>query len=294
MLEVECPLVSIVIPCYNHERFIQDSIQSVVDQTYKNIELIIIDDGSQDNSVVKIQEMIDLCKQRFTRFEFRSRPNIGLSSTLNEGLEWCQGKYYSSQASDDQILKDKAAIQVEYLEKHNDICAVMGGVNWINSDNIIVSKRPLISKEYSFEEIFLLKQDLNVCTQMSRLDSIRNAGGYKDGFLVEDWYMWLKLTEKKSRVVSVPEYFVNYRVHINNTINDGNIIYTGLMQAANEYKHHPLYFKATKNIIWHYTASILIKDKKKGLIHFKSMLTSDVSAIFTKNFYRCIRNFAFK
>ena len=293
MLEVEYPLVSVVIPCYNHEHFIKDSIQSVIDQTYKNIELIIIDDGSQDNSVMKIQEMIDSCEQRFKRFEFRSRPNIGLSSTLNEGLEWCQGKYYSAQASDDQILKDKTSIQVEYLEKNNEICAVMGGVNWINSDNAIVSKRPLINREYSFEEIFLLKQDLNVCTQMARLESIKNVGGYKDGFLVEDWYMWLKLAEK-GRIATIPEYFVNYRVHSNNTINNGNVIYTGLMQAANEYTKHPLYFKATKNIIWHYTASILIKDKKKGLIHFKSMLTSDVSAVFTKNFYRCIRNFVFK
>lgn len=57
------PLVSIVIPCYNHENFVQECIQSVIDQTYQNIELIIIDDGSKDGSVEKIQEMILLAKQ---------------------------------------------------------------------------------------------------------------------------------------------------------------------------------------------------------------------------------------
>ena len=63
------PLVSVVIPCYNHENFVQDCIQSVIDQTYDNIELIIIDDGSKDNSVDKIKEMIGLCEKRFTNFE---------------------------------------------------------------------------------------------------------------------------------------------------------------------------------------------------------------------------------
>ncbi|MCD2506173.1 glycosyltransferase family A protein, partial [Staphylococcus aureus] len=74
----------------------------MIDQDYENIELIIIDDGSKDNSVIKIQEMVECCKQRFTRFEFRSRANIGLSATLNEALEWCEGEYFSALASDDQ------------------------------------------------------------------------------------------------------------------------------------------------------------------------------------------------
>ena len=101
------PLVSVAIPCYNHERFVQDSIQSIIDQTYQNIELIIIDDGSRDGSVEKIKEMIPACQERFVRFEFRHRPNKGLSATLNEALEWCEGKYFSALASDDIVLKNK-------------------------------------------------------------------------------------------------------------------------------------------------------------------------------------------
>ena len=65
------PLVTIAIPCYNHEQYVQDSIQSIIDQSYSNIELIIIDDGSKDNSVLKIQELISICTNRFSRFEFR-------------------------------------------------------------------------------------------------------------------------------------------------------------------------------------------------------------------------------
>lgn len=72
-LEKENPLVSIVIPCYNHAQFVQESIQSVIDQDYKNIELIIIDDGSKDNSIDVIKEMIPVCEERFTRFKALSK-----------------------------------------------------------------------------------------------------------------------------------------------------------------------------------------------------------------------------
>ena len=109
------PLVSVVIPCYNHENFVQDSIQSVINQTYQNIELIIIDDGSKDGSVEKIQEMIPACQERFVRFEFRYRPNKGLSATLNEALEWCEGDFVSFLSSDDYYHKDKIFFQANYL-----------------------------------------------------------------------------------------------------------------------------------------------------------------------------------
>ena len=119
------PLVSIVIPCYNHSQFVQETIQSIIDQDYENIELIIIDDGSKDNSVEVIQEMIPACEERFVRFEFRYRPNKGLCATLNEALEWCEGEYFSPLASDDIALPHKTSF---LLKKHQqyDAAVVFG------------------------------------------------------------------------------------------------------------------------------------------------------------------------
>lgn len=287
------PLVSVVIPCFNHESFVKDSIQSVIDQSYENIELIIIDDGSDDDSVQIIENISKECKRRFVRFEFRHRPNKGLSATLNEALEWCQGKYFSALASDDQMLPDKTEIQVEYLEKHNDIQAVMSSVNWINSDNEIISERKLSYKEYGFEDIFLSKQSLYACTQLSRLKSIRSIGGYKEGCPIEDWYMWLKLSQL-GNLVSLNEQLVNYRLHDDNTIKKGNVIYEGMMEIAEEYKFHPKYLESIKRIIWVRVAAAINKDKSEGWKLFKHTLKSDNMAIFHKDFYRCIRNFILK
>ena len=101
------PLISVVIPCYNHENFVQEAIQSVIDQDYKNIELLIIDDGSKDSSVEKIEELIPVCKQRFNRFEFKSRANKGISATLNEALAWANGDFFTICASDDSFHRNK-------------------------------------------------------------------------------------------------------------------------------------------------------------------------------------------
>jgi len=121
------PLVSVVIPCYNHEKHVQECIQSIIDQDYQNIELIIIDDGSKDGSVGKIEEMILGCKVRFKRFEFRHRENVGLSSTLNEAIDWCEGGYFSPIASDDVLENNKISALTLLASEELNIAAVFGG-----------------------------------------------------------------------------------------------------------------------------------------------------------------------
>ncbi len=147
MLFNEQPLVSIIIPCYNHANFVQDCIQSVIAQTYQNIELIIIDDGSKDETVEKIQKLVTQCTERFVKFEFRHRPNKGLSATLNEALEWCQGEYFSAIASDDMMLNDKIEIQIDFLKNSIDstIVGVFGGYNLIDDTNAII--KTILKKE---------------------------------------------------------------------------------------------------------------------------------------------------
>lgn len=210
------PLVSVIIPCYNHDQFVQDSIQSVIDQDYENIELIIIDDGSQDNSVLKIQEMIEACKERFVRFEFRHRANIGLSRTLNEALEWSQGVYLSCIASDDILKPYKISIQVDYLQKNILSIGVFGGVEIIDENTTvkqIILKRP---KKYNFNDIFLHQHNLPAPTQLLRLENVRKIGGYKDSLLIEDWPMWLFLTEHGGTLDYVNTIFTSYRRHHGN------------------------------------------------------------------------------
>lgn len=242
-------LVSVVIPCYNHEDFVQASIQSVINQTYENIELIIIDDGSKDGSIAKIEEMTKLCEQRFVNFEFRSRPNKGLSATLNEAIEWCQGEYYSGIASDDVILSHKLKVQVEFLNSHHNVLAVFGGVQHIDENDKIIATSLSKSRYYDFKRIIMHKFDLPAVTQLIRLQALKETGGYDSSIILEDWYMWLKLT-KHGSIYYMSEIFALYRQHDNNISKDSEKMKQGRLDVLSFFKDSKYYNKALTNIKW--------------------------------------------
>ena len=282
-MKSESPLVSIVIPCYNHEQFVQDSIQSVIDQDYKNIELIIIDDGSQDNSVEKIQEMIDACKKRFVRFEFRSRPNKGLSSTLNEALEWCKGKYFSAIASDDMMLTEKTKIQVSYMEKEVNISALFGSADYIDEKSNKKVNICLEKKEYTFNKIILNECSFYAPTQMLRLSAVKEVGCYKPDILVEDWYMWLKLSEK-GKIYCLSEKLALYRVHSSNTTRNAQFIYDNNLKTLEIYKDHKLYAKSYAKLRWTHIIWVGQENKKESFNLLCKYIKQHPKQMFSKNF----------
>lgn len=277
------PLVSIVIPCYNHEQFVKDSIQSVIDQTYQNIELIIIDDGSKDSSVEIIEKMLPACEQRFVRFEFRNRPNKGLSATLNESIAWSKGKYFAALASDDIILKNKINLQVKYMEENPKTTAVFGSANYIDENNNIKTLDQLKQQEYVFDKIFLNECQFYAPTQLMRKSTLDEVGGYDPDILVEDWYMWLKMAEKGS-VYCLSDTFANYRIHSNNTTKNSKFIYDNNMKTLSFYKDHSLYDKAYSKLRWTY---IVWTGQQNKALSFKLLLEyimENPSVIFNRGF----------
>lgn len=243
------PLVSVVIPCYNHQQFVQESIQSVIDQSYNNIELIIIDDGSQDESVKKIEEMILKCEQRFTRFEFRHRPNKGLSATLNEALQWCQGKYFSPLASDDLILRDKTKLQVSFLESNQDTIAVSAGVDLVDAVKNSLQGKKKSSRMYDHKSIIMHKFYLPAPAQMIRTDALREVGGYNPSIRLEDWYMWIKLSQLGD-IYYMGEILALYRQHDTNFSNNKKQMWQGRVDVINCFKESPYYTEAMKKVLW--------------------------------------------
>jgi alpha-1,3-rhamnosyltransferase len=127
------PLISALIPTYNHEKYIQETINSIINQTYQNIELIIIDDGSTDSTWQKMQEMEELCKKRFKRVVFKTKENEGLCLTLNKLLDEAQGEYIYLIASDDLAKPQAIEKQLLYIIKNNAV-VVVGDNEIIDND----------------------------------------------------------------------------------------------------------------------------------------------------------------
>lgn len=110
------PLVSIIIPCYNAEKYISDTIQSVINQTYSNWELIIVNDGSTDNSLQTIERFVS----RDTRITLYNKKNTGVSDTRNCGIELCTGEYVAFLDADDVWLEKNLETKINTLLINSD------------------------------------------------------------------------------------------------------------------------------------------------------------------------------
>jgi len=119
------PLVSIIVPSYNHSLYIEQTLQSIESNTYNNIEVLIIDDGSSDLSVNIINDWISNTKIENSRINFTARENKGVVNTLNELIDMAQGKYIFILASDDLIVANSLQELVVYCEKHCDSKSVL-------------------------------------------------------------------------------------------------------------------------------------------------------------------------
>lgn len=112
------PLISVIMPSFNHEKYVGDAIESVLHQTINDLELIIIDDASQDNS----RDIIKILSENDPRIKPKfNQKNFGIASTLNQAISYSEGKYIAFIASDDLWAPSKLERQLEVLENNNDL-----------------------------------------------------------------------------------------------------------------------------------------------------------------------------
>lgn len=201
------PLVSIIIPLYNHEQFIEQCLNSVLEDTYPCKEIVVIDDGSRDSSLEiarRWQAGADM--SRLAGFTLLTRENRGVTRTLNELVAMAKGDFIAVLASDDFLLEGGVAARVAYLKEHSDKMAVFADCTLIDfagktiSFNGIVelydARKPLLLNDrmLPYEIIF------NWCVPgpvfMARRELYACVGGYDETITVEDWDFYLRLVSR--------------------------------------------------------------------------------------------------
>lgn len=282
------PLISVAIPSYNHESYVQETIRSVINQDYKNIELIIIDDGSSDNSVEKIREIIPACEKRFVRFSFRSRGNKGLSATLNEAIAWCQGGYFSAIASDDVMYRSKTSVLLNYLEEDQGVAGVFCGCNIIDSHGAVIGTFRTPNAAYKFDDILLRKHHFIAPTQLYRIDCLRHVGGYKNDVYIEDWYMSLALTEKGYQLRVVDELLTGYRKHDTNISRNALKVYEERKKLLRYFKNKKNYKKSLAIICLMASIDFTSISKIKSIGFMIEGISYSRHIFLTSYFYNCL------
>ena len=217
-MDSKLPLVSIGLASHNCSKYIIETLDSVKRQTYPNIELIIVEDCSTDDSKGKIKQWIS--DNETLKIKFIENPNnLGLSKTCNILLANCEGQYYSFVGADDIFLPDKTERQVTLFEKcKEDVALVYSDVKVIDETGIIIQKSYFDRIKYRQPEsgyIFkslLSKNFIPALSVMLRTDMLKELGGYDENLVFEDWDMWLKLSSKY-KVAYLNKPTALYRIH---------------------------------------------------------------------------------
>ncbi len=218
------PKVSIIIASYNHEKYIEDAINSVFNQTYQDFEIVIVDDCSKDNSVKKIQKFKDkriklICLDR----------NGGQFAATNKCIEESNGQYLAILNSDDKFCSEKIEKQVKVLDDNSNIKAVFTFVSFIDEDgNVVKDKKdtwfeqPNRTRYEWLNHFFYYGNKLCHPSVLLRRECHDKLGYYKESFSqMADFDFWIKLC-LNYEIFIIPEELTMFRIRANNANRSSN------------------------------------------------------------------------
>ena len=236
-------LVSVLIPSFNHENYVQETINSIINQTYQNLELIVIDDGSKDSSWQKICEMEDICKKRFSNVIFETKVNEGACATLNSLIEKANGEYIYIIASDDTAIPTAIEKEINFLANNPDYALCVGDnaimdsnskpCFWDKKRNIVYDVKK--AKYKTFGEYLQKSQKLDFSKDyfgsystiyprnyipngyLIRKSIFEKIGSFTKEAPLEDYWLMLQIS-KYAKMKYINEVLFNYRWHATNTI----------------------------------------------------------------------------
>lgn len=203
-------LISVIIPVYNGEKTIYKTIQSVLKQTFLDLEILVIDDGSTDSTVEIVKSIFD------SRLHIYSYPNVGISANRNRGLAKATGEYLSFIDADDLWVSDKLEAQLNALLKHPQAALAYSWTDYIDMNgNFLKSGRRITETGNVYSKLLMYNFLENGSNPLIRSEAFNTVGGFDESLPVaEDWDMWLRISACYEFVL-VPEVKIFYRVQAN-------------------------------------------------------------------------------
>ncbi len=207
------PKVSIVIPVYNGENFVQEAIDSALNQTYKNIEVVVVNDGSKDHTD-------EILKSYGNKIKYFSKENGGVASALNFAIKKASGEYISWLSHDDLYSEDKIEKQVEKLNSLTDKKSIIfSNFSIFNNDN--KEERFINLEENGYQNgnkksilTLLFASGLHGCTLLIPKTAFEKCGYFDEKLkTTQDYDLWFKFIKKGYKFYLVKDYLVKGRLH---------------------------------------------------------------------------------
>ncbi|WP_448197322.1 glycosyltransferase family 2 protein [Pseudomonas putida] len=238
----DTPLVTVIIASYNHARYIEASINSVINQTYKNIELLVVDDGSKDESPAVLKRL-----QEQHGFDLRFQANQGLARTLNDAIARARGDLIVPFGSDDIMMPHRIATQVEYMNGKPEVGICSANIETIDQDGNVMGAREqrnrnLPFRRLDFDDLFLdRKPGPMAATLMLRREALEKVGGFNADIRLEDVYIELSIARAGYFIDVLGEVLAQYRDHPTNTFKNGRFMVDNVLRTFALFSDHPQY-----------------------------------------------------
>lgn len=199
------PLVCVVMPAYNAAEYIKDAVLSVMAQTYKNWELLIIDDGSTDTT----SEIVEKIAAEDSRISYiKNEKNMGVARTRNRGMDLCKGDYIAFLDSDDMWHPEKLKEQIKCMEENKaDLSYTSYAL--VNREGEKIKEDYLVPKTVSFEE--LLKENVIGCSTVMLRGSSAQKYRFQPDFYHEDYVLWLEYLKNGHIAAGCTQVLTNWR-----------------------------------------------------------------------------------
>ena len=207
--------VSVVMPAYNAAQFISQAIESVLSQTCRDLELIVVNDGSTDGTL----EIAERYAQLDGRIRVFTQPNAGTAPTLNRGLDLASDEWVFIMHADDRMQPNRIERQLAFIAEHPELAVASSLVRHIDRNNRVIGKDN--SKLFTYDSINKLVSaneliGFNHPAVALRKSAVQAVGGYRQEFWpAEDIDLWNRLVEKGYKVLVQPESLLDYRMHGN-------------------------------------------------------------------------------
>src|SRR5579862_9611696 len=176
--------LSVILPVYNSDRFIRQSVQSILNQTFRDFELIIIDDGSKDKTEEILKSFKDkqsLRDKSLKRIKIIKNPkNLGVAKSLNIGLKESKGEYVARCDADDINIKDRFKKQVNFLDKHPDYVLVGSQAELINNSDKKISDTNLPVADKEIRKMMFIRNPILHPSVVFRRKALEKAGFYNE------------------------------------------------------------------------------------------------------------------
>jgi glycosyltransferase involved in cell wall biosynthesis len=266
------PKVSVIIPTYNREKLIGRAIESVLAQTYTDFEIIVVDDGSKDNTKVVVQQYKGNIKYVY-------QPNGGSSSARNRGIKESTGEYIAFLDSDDIWIQEKLAIQVDILDRNKNIGIVCSRMPIFDKEGRQIGFKPQEHIGKDFNELIAQWGDLPTSTVMTRRECFDKAGLFDTSLkTVQDFDMWLRIARQYDIYEYKDQCLARYFRHgVQNTSNWANVLQGLFMlhkKIAQDYKHlpdFPHHLYRERIVLHQYWLSRALYDQKNYVKSFRHL-----------------------